>query len=557
MFTHKIWIIILFVCASFRLQAQVLSMDDLKRLANGPRLAKITQFYQLNQGHLAWVGDTARQNEFLALLQQAPLVGLEASAYQEAFFRQYKPGTTLKSRDDSIATDVLFTDAALHFFSDVKGGAIVPTLRYQGLAYSPDLSGIVPGLKKHLETGRLQEFFLSLQPRSREYTNALEKLRWLLQVQTQAFAAEPKVSSTVADSTNRPLLIRLYQLGITDTVDPAISRTKLKTCILAAQAQFDLVSDGKLGPATLKTLNTPLQQRIDALKRLLQTLRWLEYIKQTGSVLLLNIPSANLLVYENGSIVLDSKVIVGKSSTPTPTLSSTITEVILYPYWNVTHNIATKEMLPRIKRDIGYLERGNYQVLNNNGTVLNPYSINWHALSRGYFPYRIRQSTGCDNALGIVKFNFYNPFTVYLHDTPTKTLFASNRRFFSHGCMRVEKPVELARFLLGFNRIAIDTLTAKGCLTSEAPKTVKVEKPLPVLILYNTVWYRRDGSLRFYDDIYNRFPHTPVKTVAQHAQPATAVPANNTISFLHKNQGYAKRKLCRKDCFESGAVGQH
>ncbi|HTM92436.1 MAG TPA: L,D-transpeptidase family protein, partial [Flavisolibacter sp.] len=132
------------------------------------------------------------------------------------------------------------------------------------------------------------------------------------------------------------------------------------------------------------------------------------------------------------------------------------------------------------------------------------YKIDWKSLSATYFPYHIRQSTGCDNALGIVKFEFYNPFTVYLHDTPNKGLFSFNKRYFSHGCMRVEKPVELAHLLLGRNRIAIDTLTAKGCLNQQAPKPVAVEKELPVMILYSTVWYNKEGEVRFYDDVYGK-----------------------------------------------------
>jgi murein L,D-transpeptidase YcbB/YkuD len=330
-----------------------------------------------------------------------------------------------------------------------------------------------------------------------------------------------RISSKAADSSNLPLLKKLYQLGITDTLATTVTKNKVQASLRKAQLQFDLVSDGVLGKATLGVLNISLQQRLEELRGALNTLRWLEDIKQTQNALILNIPSANFMLYEKGRMVLSSKVIVGKASTPTPTLASTITEVILYPYWNVPHKIATRELLPRIKRNIGYLQSGNYQVLNKQGKVLNPYQINWHALSPGYFPYLIRQSTGCDNALGIVKFNFYNPFTVYLHDTPTKTLFQSNRRFFSHGCMRVEKPIDLAHFLLGFNRIAIDTMTEQGCLNSQSPIVVKVEDPLPVFILYSTVWYTQEGEIRFYDDVYKRQARIDPQNVAWLLKPVS------------------------------------
>ncbi len=196
---------------------------------------------------------------------------------------------------------------------------------------------------------------------------------------------------------------------------------------------------------------------------LFNNLRWLDQLKQS-TVLLVNIPVAALFVYCQGKIVFDSKIIVGKPATPTPTLSSSIKEVVLYSYWMVPKKIATKVLLPRIKRNPGYLSALNYQLLNNNGDVINPYVISWHRLGTRYSPYTIRQSTGCDNSLGIVNFNFENPFSVYLHDTPKKELFATPNRFYSHGCMRVEKTEALAHLLLVDNKQAIDTITAKGCL---------------------------------------------------------------------------------------------
>ena len=178
--------------------------------------------------------------------------------------------------------------------------------------------------------------------------------------------------------------------------------------------------------------------------------------------------------------------------------------MILYPYWNVPYKIATRELLPSIKRNRGYLAANNFQVLDKNGRILNPYSINWSSFSTSYFPYTIRQSTGCDNSLGLLKFNFYNPFTVYLHDTPAKGLFTLNKRYFSHGCMRVEKPVEFGQLLLGRNRMAIDTLTIKGCLKSQAPKSVPTEEKLPVVVMYSTAWYDSTGRVIFFEDIYHR-----------------------------------------------------
>ena len=185
------------------------------------------------------------------------------------------------------------------------------------------------------------------------------------------------------------------------------------------------------------------------------------------------------------------RMIMGKRSTPTPTLLSKVDQVILYPYWHVPYSIATKELLPAIKRNPGYIDAGNYQVLNKAGKIMDPYSINWHAYSRSYFPFIIRQSTGCDNALGLLKLNFYSPFGVYLHDTPNKSMFMLNKRYFSHGCMRMEKPMDLGHLVLKNNQIAIDTLEQKGCLRNQAPIIVPADVPMPVL-----VWYNPAGSIQ-------------------------------------------------------------
>jgi murein L,D-transpeptidase YcbB/YkuD len=210
------------------------------------------------------------------------------------------------------------------------------------------------------------------------------------------------------------------------------------------------------------------------------------------------------MVFENNERLMSSRVITGKKTTPTPTLTSVIGEVILYPYWVVPYKIATMEILPRVKRDISYLERFHFQVIDSRGRLEDPKKIRWQSLSSYNFPYTLRQATGCDNSLGLVKFDFQNPFSVYLHDTPARELFEMNRRFFSHGCMRVEKPVELARLLLDNNKQAIDTLTEKGCLFNLKPINVPAEKKASLAVLYSTAWFDETGEIVFYEDVYGK-----------------------------------------------------
>jgi murein L,D-transpeptidase YcbB/YkuD len=245
---------------------------------------------------------------------------------------------------------------------------------------------------------------------------------------------------------------------------------------------------------------------IEALGRAINTVRWLTGIRQQHDhIIVVNIPSANLLVFDREKVTLESKVIVGQRSKRTPTLCSQVEDVVLYPYWMVPKKIATKELLPVIKKNPGYLDANGYQLLNERGKPINPYKIEWDSLSAGYFPYQLRQSTGCDNSLGIIKLNFYNPYTVYLHDTPWKSLFNFNKRFFSHGCMRVEKAVELAKLVLREKSSIVDSLIDKGCLRDQDPIVIQATEKMPVFVLYNTAWVDSAATVRFFEDVYRKF----------------------------------------------------
>lgn len=158
-----------------------------------------------------------------------------------------------------------------------------------------------------------------------------------------------------------------------------------------------------------------------------------------------------------------------------------------------------------IKKDVGAINKNGFQVLSEKGKIIDPYTIDWNSLSRQNFPYILRQSTGCDNSLGIIKLNFYNPFNVYLHDTPWKNLFNRTNRFYSHGCIRVEKAMELAHYLLKENSVAVDTLEEKGCLLNKKPLTIPLKQAVPIFVLYNTAWIDSAATVKFYPDIYRKF----------------------------------------------------
>ncbi len=228
--------------------------------------------------------------------------------------------------------------------------------------------------------------------------------------------------------------------------------------------------------------------------------RWVHHFN-FEKFIVVNIPSATLRYYEKDSLKLQMKVVVGKPATRSPRFSTWCYQVVLYPYWNVPRDIGLKELLPRFKRSPASIETMNMQILGSNGKIIDPHSINWAKYNRHNFPYSFRQCTGCENSLGVIKFNLTDPFSVYLHDTNFKLAFLKKSRYLSHGCIRVEKPIEMANYLLN-NKL--DSSYVKACLKNQQPDFININKPVPVFVLYSTAEARND-SVVFYKDIYHLF----------------------------------------------------
>jgi L,D-transpeptidase YcbB len=488
--------------------AAAVSPGGLLKKASFNDTAAIKEFYTYRQFQPAWFGSRGAGNRQILLQQlaQADSLGLEPRDYQYDFIQRFiQTKQALATIQDSLTAELFFTGAALHFYKELAQGNQKPVFGYDGLQYTPACIAVANELASHLANGQLPALAAKLTPALPEI-NALIKAigQWRSAVQGGEEANVP-VSSKTVSTANRPLLTKLYLLGLLDTTRKNITADSLKAIIKEAQRRFDALADGVLRTPFLQQLNVPPATRLRQLKLALNYYRWLHCLARQQAVITVNIPAAYLKVYNGGAILLEMRLVVGKPSTPTPTLNSRVSEVILYPYWHVPYSIATKELLPRIQRNPAYINEGNYQVLNMAGQVMNPYTIHWRGLSTRYFPYIIRQGSGCDNALGILKLNFLNPYSVYLHDTPGKNSFSMGKRYFSHGCMRMQKPMELGYLVMNRNRLALDTISAKGCVQNQQPVVVEADVKMPVVVWYNPVGTDSAGRVVFFDDIYHKF----------------------------------------------------
>ena len=467
--------------------------------------------YKLKDYQYLWLGSLHenRISNLKNLLDSSEELGLSPEDYQKEFSKLTGliSGQVL-SAADSLRADIGFTDLAIHFFRDVAEGNKPEKFSFDGLHYAPPEMDLTTRITAELANGAvLKDMVTELEPGDESYNAVKTLLQQYLQLtRKQGFRDLTVGPVTGKEVWKDQVRKRLVQLGIVQTDSEPGSVIDFSLAVRNAQNFFGQLEDGVVHASLIKALNVPIREREISLKRTLNSLRWQYSLKKDGGLVVVNIPSANLEIFDSGKIILESRIIAGKKSTPTPLVSSKITEVILYPYWNVPYSIATREFLPAIKRSVSFLAANNFQVLDSKGRIVNPYQVDWQSLSSANFPYYIRQSTGCDNSLGLIKLNFYNPFNVYLHDTPVKMLFTSSSRFFSHGCMRVEKAGEVAKYLLKSNAIAVDTLTEKGCLKNQNPILVPVAVVTPVLVLYQTAWVDASGRVRFFEDIYQRFP---------------------------------------------------
>jgi murein L,D-transpeptidase YcbB/YkuD len=281
----------------------------------------------------------------------------------------------------------------------------------------------------------------------------------------------------------------------------------LEAAVRGFQERHGLTPDGVVGPGTLAALNVPIEGRIDQIRVNLERARWVMH-ELKGEFVLVDVAGFDVGYFRDDEILWTSKVIVGRPYRETPIFKSLITYVVLNPTWTIPPGILVKDKLPIIKRDPGYLKRNHIRVIDARGREVSPYSVNWSRYSAGNLPpYQLRQDPGEDNALGLVKIMFPNPYMVYLHDTPSKSLFDQDQRTFSSGCIRVQRAFELAELVLN-DPASWNQETLAAAVATKKMQTVNLARPVPVLLLYWTARPLANDQIAFRNDIYGRDPPT-------------------------------------------------
>lgn len=543
-------------------------------------MVMLARFYEGRGYQLAWSTDSGPLPQATALLDaiqaQAEQEGLQAKNYRLEKMQNLvqdlsDKGKTQEPLDPRALADLdlLLTDTFLLYGTHVSLG--IPRWTALDAQWFLDHQKIdlVLALQHALATNRVADTLKDLPPRHPGYTklrdvlaryrelmarggwphvppgfdlrpgdqdDRMPALRARLQI-TGELTPSPSPDNVLSNGTTSRKKERNLNLLYRDIYDPP-----LVEAVKRFQKRHGLAVDGVVGGRTLATLNVSIATRI---RQIIANMnRWRELPNNLGDrYVAVNIPNYTLDVIENDQSTMHMKVVVGKmvEQRHTPTFSASMTYLVLNPYWHVPKSIAEKELFPLSEKDPSYFAKNNFivhRVPIAEKQVPDPTATDGSTIAKTVYQYRLKQAPGPKNALGRVKFMFPNPHGVYLHDTPSKDLFNRSIRTYSHGCIRIEKPLELAEYLLrGTEKWTRDAILATIARSKE--KTIWLPEAIPVYIQYWTAWVDDAGAIQFRNDIYGyddvpgaRLPVSPPKNPRPQPMPAVQ-PSFQEVQATH------------------------
>jgi murein L,D-transpeptidase YcbB/YkuD len=506
--------------------------------------AIVTQFYDDRNFEVAWTRDgapTAAATGFIQAFANADAKGLIPDDYDAPRWAERVAALKDGSPDDAISLfDVAMTVNVMRYISDLRIGRVNPTHFNFGINVADkkyDLAEFVSD--NAVDATDVPKLIAGVEPNSEQYRNteqALGRYIGLAKQQAQSGAQLlPTVAKALSVGQEYPavdaLLARLQLEGDlpADAAQPKdhLYDAELSTGVKSFQHRHGIADDGKLTAQTIASMNVPLTARVTQLQNSLERWRWLPdpYL---NAPLIVNLPEFVLHGYTpEHKPDFTMKVVVGKviGEHETPVFAQMMKYLVFRPYWNVPVDIARKELAPHVATNQGYLASKNFEVTDSKGTLLTSYTA--QQVAQG--GVMVREKPGPGNSLGLVKFMFPNEYSIYLHSTPATQLFEQSRRDFSHGCVRVQKPDELAAWVLQGQGGDWDLAKVQQAMKSGPDnKTVSLKNPIPIVIFYVTGLVEDDGHVHFFDDIYGydaamqkvlqKGPPYPVKPAAVKAK---------------------------------------
>jgi L,D-transpeptidase YcbB len=467
--------------------------------------------YELHGFQPFW--DSARVAKLLDVVRASAADGLTAADYHRATLERLA-GQVDRTPQDAAQLDLLATDAYTELLYHLYFGKVDPVSIDSHWNFE----------QREMKNGDAVQFVLAGMT-SADIASAIDAVRpdhWMYRSLVDALetyrhieaaggwpmvADGPTLRRGVTDRRVADLRRRLSASGD----DPSVSTEgvlfdeHVEAALKRFQARHFLTQDGAVGSATRRELNVGVAQRIDQIRVNLERARWVLHQSAESDFVVVDVAGFEVRYVRDRTVIWRTRAQVGQPYRQTPIFRSAIDEVVLNPTWTVPPGILGKDILPAVRRDPSYLEKRGLRVIDRNGRPVTQAGIDFARYSGATFPFMIRQDPGPTNALGRVKIMFPNPHLVYLHDTPSQALFEREQRAFSSGCIRTERPLELVELLLAspdrWSRAMINAAVASG-----TTRTIRLPKPVPVLILYWTVDRDAQGAIVFKPDPYSRDP---------------------------------------------------
>ena len=481
----------------------------------------LQKFYDSYAYSLPWVRGmepTAQAQQVIAILSQAEQKGLSADDYDGPRWAdrlaKLKPATSQPSEVDATQFDVALTVCSMRYISDLHIGKVNP----KHFAFGFDIEAKKYDLPDFLKTNVVDASDVAgalaqVEPPYPGYKRTIQALHTYLQLAKESDGQPlPAITKPIAPGDSYPgvpqLTSRLRLVGDLPAdanvpPDATVYQGPLVDALKSFQRRLGREPDGRITAQTVADLNVPLTSRVRQMQLTLERWRWLA-VAPHATPIVANIPEFRLRAYdENFKVALSMNVVVGKAyGHDTPVFGDSMAYVVFRPYWGVPYSIARAEFLPKIARDPDYLAKKGFEVVNSKQDVVTSGTVTPEVLEQlRSGKLFIRQTPGPKNSLGLVKFIFPNSYNVYMHDTPEQVFFSKSRRDFSHGCIRLEKPADVAVWVLR-NNTGWDMDRVRAAMNGSTTQQVNLARPIPVLIVYGTAVVTEDGIVHFYDDIY-------------------------------------------------------
>jgi len=467
----------------------------------------VNKFYNNIDHSTIWITDSIQLSEdgirLIDQLSKAKNYGLDTRWYKISTLKALKKRLdTIQLKDKKYATaselEVLLTFYFMQHGKHLNYGVLDSITNVTEISRKKFSLNLPDYLNEASKSDSIIEKLLDLQPKHIEYHNLQKGLERFLE-NTNLSTDNVNVQNFRKDSlktilqAKKALVLHQY---LTDGKNDSLYFNALTKF----QVDHGLKPDSLIGKNTALALSVSPYEYYKKIIANLERWRWRE--DWSSDYVFVNIPSYMMKVYKDDKQVREHKVIVGKFKNQTPEIIDTLEHVIAYPYWNVPRKISVKEILVKAQKDSTYLTRNNYEIFDYTRKTIEPTSVNWNEVDEHSFKYLVRQKGGGYNALGLVKFIFPNKRAIYFHDTPSKSYFKREYRAYSHGCVRVDKALDLADYILKSdnNKYTIDSVYKY--IKKKKQKPIELNNKLPVFIYYTTASADNLGNITFYNDIY-------------------------------------------------------